>query len=128
MGIQLAPYNNAMRLGQGFNSYTQQICLKNAVMQPSRTARPPTVIKVGETATNPPLGDGVGLNLGQITDSTLSNLPTPTIGARDESQRSGIDSSGRDVSQIVSYSSRFVDKLSDLTGNVYNARLIPNSF
>ncbi|KAK6359112.1 hypothetical protein TWF696_000279 [Orbilia brochopaga] len=31
MAQLLAPYNNAMRLGQGFNSYTQQICIDNAV-------------------------------------------------------------------------------------------------
>ncbi|KAF3940573.1 hypothetical protein ABW19_dt0208725 [Dactylella cylindrospora] len=31
MAQTLAPYNNAMRLGQGFNSYTQQICIDNAV-------------------------------------------------------------------------------------------------
>lgn len=27
----LAPYSNSMRLGQGFNSYAQQICLDRAV-------------------------------------------------------------------------------------------------
>ncbi|KAF2741957.1 hypothetical protein M011DRAFT_462809 [Sporormia fimetaria CBS 119925] len=32
MSIQLVPYNNAMRLGQGFNSYTQQICIDDAVV------------------------------------------------------------------------------------------------
>ncbi|KAF2656901.1 hypothetical protein K491DRAFT_354908 [Lophiostoma macrostomum CBS 122681] len=32
MAIQLVPYNNAMRLGQGFNSYTQQICIDDAVV------------------------------------------------------------------------------------------------
>jgi len=31
MAQLLAPYNNAMRLGQGFNSYTQQICIDKAV-------------------------------------------------------------------------------------------------
>ncbi|CAD6952016.1 unnamed protein product [Tilletia controversa] len=28
----LAPYNNSMRLGQGFNSFTQSICVDNAVV------------------------------------------------------------------------------------------------
>ncbi|KAK0549211.1 hypothetical protein OC846_004165 [Tilletia horrida] len=28
----LAPYNNAMRLGQGFNSYTHEICIDDAVV------------------------------------------------------------------------------------------------
>ncbi len=32
MAQLLAPYNNGMRLGQGFNSYTQQICLDRAVL------------------------------------------------------------------------------------------------
>jgi hypothetical protein len=32
MAQLLAPYHNGMRLGQGFNSYTQQICLDHAVL------------------------------------------------------------------------------------------------
>ncbi|EAW12959.1 uncharacterized protein ACLA_013960 [Aspergillus clavatus NRRL 1] len=32
MALLLAPYNNGMRLGQGFNSYTQQICIDDAVV------------------------------------------------------------------------------------------------
>lgn len=32
MSLLLAPYNNAMRLGQGFNSYIQQICIDDAVV------------------------------------------------------------------------------------------------
>ncbi|KAL7815141.1 hypothetical protein V8C26DRAFT_402544 [Trichoderma gracile] len=32
MSLNLAPYNNGMRLGQGFNSYTQQICIDDAVV------------------------------------------------------------------------------------------------
>ncbi|KAE8235526.1 hypothetical protein A4X06_0g9841, partial [Tilletia controversa] len=32
MSIMLAPYNNSMRLGQGFNSFTQSICVDNAVV------------------------------------------------------------------------------------------------
>ncbi|KAJ1324608.1 nucleoporin GLE1 [Microdochium nivale] len=37
MALLLVPYTNAMRLGQGFNSYTQQICVDDAVLvNPSR--------------------------------------------------------------------------------------------
>ncbi|PWN43856.1 hypothetical protein IE81DRAFT_322028 [Ceraceosorus guamensis] len=32
MSLLLAPYNNAMRLGQGFNSFTQRICIDSAVV------------------------------------------------------------------------------------------------
>ncbi|RPA86777.1 hypothetical protein BJ508DRAFT_410962 [Ascobolus immersus RN42] len=39
----LAPYNNAMRLGQGFNSYTQKICIDDAVViDPSHGDNPIT--------------------------------------------------------------------------------------
>lgn len=31
MGTKIAPYNNAMRLGQGFNSYTHALRVDNAV-------------------------------------------------------------------------------------------------
>jgi len=68
MAQLLAPYNNSMRLGQGFNSFTQQICLNEAVVR-------------GEDLSDP----------------------------SDNSDGS------KGISQIVSYSSRFVDKLSDIT-------------
>jgi hypothetical protein len=68
MAQLLAPYNNSMRLGQGFNSFTQQICMNDAVVQ-------------GEPVTDSPTA---------VDDS-------------------------KGISQIVSYSSRFVDKLSDVT-------------
>lgn len=64
----LAPYNNAMRLGQGFNSFTQKICMNDAVVK-------------GSTVTD----------------------------------RASSDDRPKGISQIVSYSSRFVDKLSDVT-------------
>ncbi|KAK0529324.1 hypothetical protein OC834_003732 [Tilletia horrida] len=32
MSLLIAPYNNAMRLGQGFNTYLQQICIDDAVV------------------------------------------------------------------------------------------------
>ncbi|MCJ1397772.1 hypothetical protein MMC11_000968 [Xylographa trunciseda] len=32
MALSIAPYNTSMRIGQGFNSYTQEMCLSNAVV------------------------------------------------------------------------------------------------
>ena len=51
MAQLLAPYNNAMRLGQGFNSYTQQICLDQAVL-------PDTKAKEREAKKTTQLGKG----------------------------------------------------------------------
>ncbi|XP_014562071.1 hypothetical protein COCVIDRAFT_22035 [Bipolaris victoriae FI3] len=69
MAMLLAPYNNSMRLGQGFNSFTQQICMTDAVTQGTH------------------------------------DVPSPY----------SEDQQPKGISQIVSYSSRFVDKLSDVT-------------
>ncbi|KAK0642160.1 hypothetical protein B0T16DRAFT_311671, partial [Cercophora newfieldiana] len=67
MAQMLAPYNNSMRLGQGFNSYTQQVCLDKAV---------------------------------------LPAPPKPKNPKR--------------IPQIVTYSSHFVDKISDVTADAMN--------
>jgi hypothetical protein len=39
MSLHLAPYNDAMRLGQGFNSYTHQLCIDGAVEVKQRTLK-----------------------------------------------------------------------------------------
>ncbi|KAM0796836.1 hypothetical protein BDR22DRAFT_498294 [Usnea florida] len=57
----LAPYTNAMRLGQGFNSYTQEICIENAVLiEPAKKARLSSNTIAARRASQP-----------AITDSTL---------------------------------------------------------
>lgn len=33
MATQLVPYNTAMKLGSGFNSFTQTLCVDNAVVR-----------------------------------------------------------------------------------------------
>ncbi|EON70064.1 hypothetical protein W97_09330 [Coniosporium apollinis CBS 100218] len=67
MALLLAPYNDSMRLGMGFNSYTQIMCIDQAV------------------------------------EITAGN----TVTARAENP-----------SQVVSYSSRFVEKLSDVVNSM----------
>ncbi|KAF7526536.1 hypothetical protein G7054_g10736 [Neopestalotiopsis clavispora] len=62
MTLRLAPYNDAMRLGQGFNSYTHELCIDHAVKVKQR----------------------------KVTDKSAQ------------------------TSQVVSYSARFVEKLSDV--------------
>ncbi|KAI5776497.1 hypothetical protein EDC01DRAFT_463456 [Geopyxis carbonaria] len=69
MATLSAPYNNAMRLGQGFNSHTQKICIDNAVLLDNGYKKPAAV-------------------------------PAPEV---KEPQK-----------QNVTYTARFVDKLSDI--------------
>lgn len=66
--VLLAPYNDSMHLGQGFNSFLQQPCIDRAV---------------------------------KLTQADLQT----------QAARAGGPSN---VSQVVSYSSRFVEKISDV--------------
>ncbi|KAJ7479144.1 hypothetical protein FB451DRAFT_1450965 [Mycena latifolia] len=78
-GLLLAPYNDSMRLGQGFNSFLQTPCVYNAVKVNSDSA-------------------------------FAKKVP------------------GAEVPQVVSYSSRFVDKISDVTRsmNISSASSVKN--
>ncbi|OQE13686.1 hypothetical protein PENFLA_c044G03126 [Penicillium flavigenum] len=38
MSVQTAPYNDSMRIGSGFNSYTQQLCIDNAVVKDDKAS------------------------------------------------------------------------------------------
>ena len=86
MAQLLAPYNNSMRLGQGFNSYTHQICLHNAVTVPRS-----------------------------------SYLGTPStddewVHAEDEEYQPDPEDEPEEKAQIVTYSTRFVEKISEVVG------------
>ena len=82
--LVLAPYNDAMRLGMGFNSYTQSLCIDNAIS-----------IDVDET----------------------KDLPTSNLRAVGNPSQVGLHMVILDLSlfvKTVSYSSRVVQKLSDI--------------
>lgn len=126
MAQLLAPYNNSMRLGQGFNSYTQQICLDKAVITDDKTRRPEqsTTITITE-----PLDIETDYDDAAVQPSTGSGEEGVEIGevAQDPERRAamGNDKDYRprpfvvqpwNVPQIVTYSSTFVDKVSDVTG------------
>ncbi|KAI9163802.1 hypothetical protein HJFPF1_05429 [Paramyrothecium foliicola] len=111
----LAPYNNSMRLGQGFNSYTQQICLDRAVLPLLKHNPQPkgiTTISRGakDGAQTPTTSDGGNpVDTGDLKAVDYepqpqgSEPPTPT------------QVMPWVKPQIVTYSSRFVDKISDVT-------------
>ena len=66
----LAPYNNGMRLGQGFNSYTQQLCLDHAVLEDTPANRAKYMVdlaKASRTGSN-----GLG------SDSDAESVMVPT--------------------------------------------------
>lgn len=134
MSQLLAPYNNAMRLGQGFNSYTQQILLDRAVL-PShykQSIQPPkpTVLGTGIEESSPAerVESVQSLTSGD-DDSQQEALLRQDLKDENYQNTGGIFSETgggpRAVNvrpwstpQIVTYSSRFVDKLSDVTDSM----------
>jgi hypothetical protein len=141
MAQLLAPYNNSMRLGQGFNSYTQQICLDRAVLQDSKANKERLARLANDRAVEAPKATTPAA--APSTGSTSSDLSLQDLGASVgdsedapdyvEEQRKAVMAAknGRDPinrppwvkPQIVTYSSRFVDKLSDVTGQSRGASL-----
>jgi hypothetical protein len=154
MAQMLAPYNNAMRLGQGFNSYTQQICLDRAVLPDPKQAnstpkkkvvKPKNTIFVGsqqqeqqpsqDVTSIPSSTDGMNDEAPSEQNAKPSNEQQAVSSEVSEAQQAMNSSSDDDTTreeafevhpwvkpQIVTYSSRFVDKLSDVTGNVSDSQ------
>ena len=164
MAQLLAPYNNSMRLGQGFNSYTQQICLDRAVLpdttdnrvqlrkaivlsKKNKAATPKTLVAGAENTItdNSPkqIENGGAETNGQKLDNVLdgddgSEVESPSQGSQktlskpneagQPNQQNPPPADEKEETlqvypwvkpQIVTYSSRFVDKLSDVTGEKF---------
>lgn len=105
----LAPYNEAMRLGMGFNSYTQQLCCNDIVRLPG--GRSATESDLQNTQPQPPRHQSVP---GSGAASSILSSQTGTelivqkkIGVGNDSQNM--------VSQVVDWSASFVDTVSDVT-------------
>lgn len=94
MPLLTIPYNEAMCLGQGFNSYTQSFCLDQAV-----TATSAELVTLPASAPQP---HTIGEVAPDDTYLETSGESTPTAGSVQE------------MSQTVTYSSHFIDKLSDV--------------
>ncbi|KAF7343735.1 hypothetical protein MSAN_01954100 [Mycena sanguinolenta] len=86
MALLLAPYNDAMRLGMGFNSFTQQLCVNDAVRLASGKQ---------ETA----------------TDKSLRPQYNPGL-------MTAPDGSTVDISQDVTWTAKFVNKMSEVTDSL----------
>ncbi|VUC37255.1 unnamed protein product [Clonostachys rosea] len=134
MSQLLAPYNNAMRLGQGFNSYTQQICLDRAVVPGPIQENTPTPRELLVTGNQPLIVSPERRYNAPAPDADQPTIKTPPAeGVPSEEGAVSLDVAAGGASapqkkdqkaikvypwvkpQIVTYSSRFVDKLSDVT-------------
>ncbi|KAF7346624.1 Major facilitator superfamily MFS-1 [Mycena sanguinolenta] len=86
MALLLAPYNDAMRLGMGFNSFTQQLCVNDAVR-----------LAGGKQET--------------ATEKSLRPQYQPGL-------MTAPDGSNVDISQDVTWTAKFVNKMSEVTDSL----------
>lgn len=149
MAQLLAPYNNSMRLGQGFNSYTQQICLDQAVLlntDEEKTLTAGTTVTLSDTLPSTDADqlskaydprDGSVQSLDSSPEEGFEGAPAdhasdlqtvqPTYKANATASQS-LRVHPWVKPQIVTYSSRFVDKLSDITGTFQRTRPYADGF
>ncbi|PGH17839.1 hypothetical protein AJ80_04662 [Polytolypa hystricis UAMH7299] len=107
----LAPYTNLMRLGQGFNSYTQQICIDDAVLIRTSSDEPHSPSVPGIPGHFPQHSSEVGEE-GDPKPSSRASSPSPM-------QFTGPGSSyrvclGSNMNQTVTYTAHAIDNLADV--------------
>ena len=112
MSVMLVDYNSAMRLGMGFNSYTQQLCVNDVVRKPGNvkaTERDLRAVQLNEST------DAAGhAQPKQITAGSQLLPPQQVLeGASGSMSRTFVDGQ-KEVSQIVSWSATFIENSSDL--------------
>ncbi|KAH8807212.1 hypothetical protein F5884DRAFT_899650 [Xylogone sp. PMI_703] len=105
MAYRIAPYNPAMRLGMGFNSYTQQLCCNDIV----RTAEGKTVTDADIKIASPelPQGGSSGPRHGILETQKGSKIIRNVVSTGADGQN--------EVSQVVAWHASFIDTASDAT-------------
>ncbi|MCJ1296018.1 hypothetical protein MMC34_007583 [Xylographa carneopallida] len=125
MALILVPYNNAMRLGQGFNSYTQEICIDNAVIgitdeEDSQPIVPNPLVSIAApdgaapSATLAPTTPDPNASTEVVKTSSV----TVPITKSDPNKTLLPMTVDKYPSQIVTYTSKYVNKISDVTNSL----------
>ena len=111
MALMLAPYNSAMRLGMGFNSYTQALCVNDIVQKPGNVPasegdlRAAQLTAKTDASTAPP--KPLSASPQQLPPQTLLEGPKGIV------SRTVVDGQ-KEVSQVVSWEATFIENSSDV--------------
>ncbi|KAF5024855.1 hypothetical protein F66182_3094 [Fusarium sp. NRRL 66182] len=115
MALLLAPYNDAMRLGMGFNTFTQQLCVNDAVQLPGgikASEKDLITSSAADTKGQPAPGVPKYNPSGEVTRYGHPKTTGGTV------VRKHKDGSQADISQIVTWKSTFVNNISEVTENM----------
>lgn len=100
MSLILAPYHHAMRLGMGFNSFTQSMCVDNVVSKPDGKQATENDLRSVPATGQPPTNKQAAM-----TGSSGTSVLTKVDGQMT-------------ISQTVSWEAKFVDKISEVTDSM----------
>ncbi|KAK4694378.1 hypothetical protein P7C71_g3198, partial [Lecanoromycetidae sp. Uapishka_2] len=109
MSLLLAPYNNAMRLGMGFNSYTQTLCVNDVVQKPDGVKASDEDLRPTSLSGDTKAEVASTVN-GTANSGALTSNSGTTVITRTEGQTL--------VSQTVTWEAKFVDKISEVTDSM----------
>ncbi|EXL80388.1 hypothetical protein FOPG_06021 [Fusarium oxysporum f. sp. conglutinans race 2 54008] len=111
MALMLAPYNGAMRLGMGFNSYTQTLCVNDVVRKPGNIPAAETDLRAAQLTQKT---DAATFKSKQITAGTQQDQPQEVLdGASGTISRVVVDGQ-KEVSQVVSWEASFIENGSEV--------------
>ncbi|CAM1503263.1 Fc.00g080390.m01.CDS01 [Cosmosporella sp. VM-42] len=111
MALMLAPYNSAMRLGMGFNSYTQALCVNDVVRKPGNVPATEADLRAAQLTQKT---DDATVKPKQITAGTQQRAPQGVLdGASGSISRKFVDGQ-KEVSQVVSWEASFIENSSDV--------------
>ncbi|KAL7764027.1 hypothetical protein ACKLNR_005172 [Fusarium oxysporum f. sp. zingiberi] len=111
MALMLAPYNGAMRLGMGFNSYTQTLCVNDVVRKSGNIPATEIDLRAAQLTQKT---DTATSESKRITGGTLQHQPQEVLdGASGTISRVVIDGQ-KEVSQVVSWEASFIENGSEV--------------
>jgi hypothetical protein len=105
----LAPYNSAMRLGMGFNSYTQALCVNDVVRKPGNVPATEVDLRAAQLTKQTDAATSKEVAIGSQKHPPQAVLE----GATGTVARKIVDGQ-KEVSQVVSWTAEFVDNASDV--------------
>jgi hypothetical protein len=110
MALMLAPYNSAMRLGMGFNSYTQTLCVNDVVRKAGSVRATEGDLRAAQLTSKT---DAATAQTKRLTTEETSPAQGVLNGASGTVSRKLVDGQ-KEVSQVVSWEATFIENSSDI--------------
>jgi hypothetical protein len=110
MALLTAPYNSAMRLGMGFNSYTQSLCVNDVVRKPGNIPATDDDLRAKHLTDKT---DAATLQSKELTMGSEQPPKAVLEAATGTVARKVIDGQ-KEVSQIVTWEASFIENSSDV--------------